>query len=118
MPTPEQLANLEKLAVYLESDELKAEFDMGEYCEEEFFHGHETCGSVGCAIGHGPYAGIQKFRTESFKGYSDRVFGLDWNDWSHCFDCKWELRDNTARGAAARIRQVIAKHTPLITSLT
>lgn len=114
-PTPEQLANLEKLATYLESDNLKAEFDMDVYCEDGHFHGSDNCGSIGCAIGHGPYAGIKKSETEAFLVYSRRVFGLDHNlfgDWVHCFGYHWAKLDNTPRGAAARIRQVIAKYVP------
>lgn len=102
--------NLEKLATYLESGGLKADFDM-----VSFAHVHTAtphyCGSVGCAVGHGPYAGIPKLAGELWAVYARRVFGLDDAQEEYCFDAGWVDYDNTPEGAAARIRHVIAGKT-------
>jgi hypothetical protein len=110
-PTEEQLQNLETLAAYLSKNDLKANFDMGVYCGPEVSNQAEECGSAGCAIGHGPYVGIQKFTSETWGEYSVRVFGLGYYDknWKHCFDPEWALIDNTPESAAKRITEVIAR---------
>lgn len=53
--------NLKKLADYLMSGDLKAEFDMSTYDDDSGTNVLVVnCGTVGCAVGHGPYAGIEK----------------------------------------------------------
>ena len=107
--TAEQRANLEKLAGYLESGELSAKFDMGRFSEDCDSHVTE-CGSVGCAVGHGPYAGIPKYAAENWAGYAYRVFGANLSGaFLWCFEGGWYYIDNTPQGAAKRIRYML-KH--------
>lgn len=70
-------------------------------------HSNE-CGSVGCAIGHGPYAGIEKTERDWLE-YSERVFGIDRRavEWDYVFDDKWSAYDNTPQGAARRLQEVL-----------
>jgi len=102
--TQEQRGNLEQLAAYLRSGNLQAEFDMGGYSDH--------CGSVGCAVGHGPYAGIPKNEEELWHSYSDRVFVESIRAESWMFDADWELVDNTPEGAAARIEWFLEHGVP------
>jgi len=109
--TEQNLKNLETLATYLSSGKLQANFDMTIYCDP-LKHSFDTdCGSVGCAIGHGPHAGIEKWKSETWGMYSVRVFGLRYysDDWRDCFDPDWATRDNTPEGAAQRIMDVVSK---------
>lgn len=123
--TPEQRANLEKLATHLEA--LPADyshFDMGSYFKKPTDQwgsdpkdaAAHTCGSVACAIGHGPFAGIPIARDEySWTNYAERVFGFsDANNGAgeYLFSNEWEHVDNTVAGAAARIRFVLENGCP------
>lgn len=103
-------ANLIKLANYFsQHKKLKADFDMREYCEYSHFINHTDCGSVGCAIGHGPYAGIYKCPDESWPIYSERVFGIDSRSrlWDFLFSYRWANVDNTKIGVVRRINYVL-----------
>lgn len=99
--------NLKKLAKYLKG-ELKSDFNMIRF-QSGSTHSNarrrKTCGAIGCAVGHGPYAGIPKSPKETWGQYSERVFGLeiDSPEWYWCFSGRWSLIDNTATGAAKRI---------------
>lgn len=104
--------NLLKLATYLLSGDLKTGFDMGLFSSIRGYRGlyHTHCGTAGCAIGHGPYAGIPKTTDENWSEYSSRVFGLSITDcergedmWDWCFSDMWEDIDNTPEGAGKRI---------------
>lgn len=106
--------SLRKLASYLLQPELKAKFDMIAYSDWQHDDESTECGTVGCAAGHGPYAGIEKLSTESWQEYTVRVFGLKntgytntviitSGEWSWCFHPNWEEIDNTPSGAAKRI---------------
>jgi hypothetical protein len=83
--------------------------------------GVNSCGAVACAIGHGPAAGLLVSPDEiyemdyeaqvNWKRYAVRVFGV--SDGSSpvgafMFGSDWNRFDRTARGAAARIRYVLA----------
>ena len=90
--TATQIRNLKQLAAYLESGKLRADFNMTRFAE----HNHPgpgllTCGAVGCAVGHGPYAGVPKRTLETFSEYSDRAFGLkdEYEVWAFLFDSDW-----------------------------
>lgn len=117
----EQEKNLRILAAYLLSGELKAHFDMSTYTEagaernEDFF---TDCGTVGCALGHGPYAGIPKRDSETWPDYGSRCFTgpfvpkraynkftRDYHSmlYKWCFGGVWVDFDNTPEGAAKRI---------------
>lgn len=106
--------NLLKLAAYLfDVENLKARFDMWKYCDHFLTQECSTnCGSVGCAIGHGPYAGVKKYGREDFAEYCQRVFKIDQSDksdeekrvnWIFLFDSYWRNIDNSSEGAAKRI---------------
>ena len=110
--TPEQRANLEKLAAYLESGNLKAEFDMSDFSDNPWRVSND-CGTVGCAVGHGPYAGIEKRPFEFWVNYCHRVF-LNENTneqkiaWEFLFSESWaETPFNQAIHAAKRIRHFL-----------
>lgn len=109
--------NLRKLAAYLLSGELKAKFDMDQFTGHSFDIESEatTCGSVGCAIGHGPDAGIPKATNETWYEYAERVFGVDDDNflYSWCFDMRWTTLDNTANGAGKRILYMLDKGFPI-----
>lgn len=111
--TPKQRENLEKLATYLESGSLKAEFDMSHYTNRGYWDEATDCGTAGCAVGHGPFAGIEKWPMESWSDYCHRVFirevtmkqGLFW---SFLFSAGWsETKFNQAIHAAKRIRHFL-----------
>ena len=99
--------NLRKLAAYLLSGELKAHFDMEVFSDScpGGLSMETICGTVGCAAGHGPYAGIPKEEGEEWPDYIDRQFGFSDYDFNHswCFDGGWRHVDNTPEGAAKRI---------------
>ena len=90
--------NLRKLAAYLLSGNLKAEFNM-EVFSDSCHTGlscKTICGTVGCAAGHGPYAGIPKEPGEDWPDYIDRQFSLfDFTvEPSWCFAGGWSRVDN------------------------
>lgn len=123
-------ANLKKLADYLESlPEDYRHFDMG-----DFLNGGLTatkrinyalkggkmgaCGTVACALGHGPAAGIL-FSPEdtsthdiSWSNYLEKFIGKDNSISSPIFEflfgSDWVPIDNHHYGAAARIRYILS----------
>ena len=111
------IKHLELLAKYLESlPEGYSHFDMIEYSDEHYrpedaiFNEH--CGTAACAVGHAVYVkGIPSpLSNESWYSYSVRVFDIYTSlpRWSWCFGGDWVKSDNTPKGAAARIRYLIA----------
>lgn len=115
----QQEKNLRILAEYLLSDELKAEFSM------RYFTGYSIltednqldCGTVGCAVGHGPFAGIYKDSTETWGEYAVRVFGItSVSTGLYCwvFTSAWANYDNTAKGAGKRILYALKYGVPYI----
>lgn len=119
--------NLLKLADYLES--LPADykhFDMSSYIENSkaaMYYaktgrkGNQkivSCGTVACAVGHGPAAGISiknyvnSINVVDWSAYADEQFsGDDEFDW--LFGSIWTGIDNHHWGAAARIRFMLDK---------
>lgn len=109
--------NLRQLATYLwklkDSPFLKTHaFRMYRYAETAKEGTEATdCGSVGCAVGHGPYAGLKKLGHESWNKYCVRMFAEGAFDsrlddspiWNHFFYGAWQHTDDTPRGAARRI---------------
>jgi hypothetical protein len=91
--------NLKKLADYLLSDKLRAKFDMSVFSDHSHMDYAKNCGSVGCAVGHGPYAGIPKNVKEYWRDYSHRVFEIGGN-WDWCFNNGWVNIDNTPPGSS------------------
>lgn len=134
-----QRKNLLKLAAYLESLPANYKhFDMEGYADhrgdcdlpmdKDLYAAkkpHEflaNCGSVACAVGHGPAAGIRLFPEEvkerwnevSWSRYADRAFGADDRGVFHfLFDGDWTDVDNHHYGAAARIRYYLATNEAL-----
>jgi hypothetical protein len=112
---PQHIKNLTRLANYLSRKQLKAHFDM-EWISQNWSHGKcidegqgvTNCGTAGCALGHGPYAGIRKLKTECWGDYCYRVFGFKSGTvWEFIFGDHWTYKDNTANGAAERIRKFL-----------
>lgn len=114
--------NLEKLAAYLEAIPADYEhFSMRSYLEVEGAHIYMIdlsaelllrCGTVACAVGHGPAAGIASLTDENWDDYSDRVFDLDLVEWAWCFSSDWTRVDDTPQGAAKRIRYMLEHGVP------
>lgn len=124
--------NLEKLAAYLEAlppdyGSFRMDIFMSEAGEHRLADGHDPyeCGTVACAIGHGPAAGIPLNEEEikilrsadgrigfhhMWEDYSDRVF-FDSNVhdlwWTWCFSGLWSRVDDTPQGAVKRIRWLL-----------
>ena len=111
--------NLETLKRYLAEYTIGSSpvaFTMRRFDDDRYFGlplGGATrrtdCGTVGCAVGHAPYAGIPKVLTESWEVYAQRVFGVspDHNliAWEWLFEADWADRDrDTAYEAAQRIQ--------------
>ena len=112
--------NLEKLAAYLEA--LPA--DYGHFSMARYYVVNESsrlpyelpdamsCGTVACAAGHGPAAGIPIDGKEWWSDYCQRVFDLGLAEWQWCFASDWVDVDDTHHGAAKRIRYFLAEGLP------
>ena len=94
--TKEQNENLLKLANHLESlPEDYEHFDMASYFEvEDFEEGVPSecnskllsrCGTVACAVGHGPFIGIKPLEDEAWTPYAERVFTRYEEEWGVVF---------------------------------
>jgi hypothetical protein len=119
--------NLRKLAEYLLAlPEDYKHFDMGVFMYDNahcidvpLSCAHlklDDCGTVGCALGHGPVAGIYDPTDDdelSWEGYCGKYFML-WDspaaEW--CFGVAWEDVDNTPHGAAKRILYMLNHGVP------
>ncbi len=124
--TDYQRANLAKLANYLDSVE-PPKFDMRWFNNGTFNKGctgsPNVCGTVSCAVGHGPAAGIEPCPDDTWASYAKREFvGYDGDDneayidnpvFDFLFDSDWEDVDNTPAGAAARIRYFLKNGIPV-----
>ena len=121
-----QRKNLEKLALFLQKLPKKS-FDMefyrvkftidadGDVVEEQQFQPRQwKCGSVGCAIGWGPAAGISIPKdVTNWISYSNRQLGANEDDvWLWCFDADWVGRNSTPKGAARRILYILEHGVP------
>jgi hypothetical protein len=82
----------------------------------QLHNGGVPCGTVACAVGHGPAAGLLMTEDEAndltgvWVHYAERVFGMDRfnREFYFLFGANWTDYDNTPKGAAARIRYVVA----------
>jgi hypothetical protein len=124
--TRTQRRNLAKLADYLEGlPKNYRHFDMFDYIDGRSDAdvaryarnngGVASCGTVACALGHGPAAGVL-FRPSDFYGrtpswslYTSRFIEEYSPAWEWAFDSGWKHHDNHHWGAAARIRYLL-KH--------
>ena len=127
--TPEQLENLTILADYLENNVKDSQFNISifrgepvEGCEnpidsydfiEDFtpcdvVDGSE-CGSVGCAVGWGVHALMEKGKplpwTVSWATFAANVFGREVYEWA--FSDVWSEVDGSREGAIKRIRYFV-----------
>ncbi len=114
-------ANLKKLADYLLAiPEDYTQFHMDDFCSYhskqsssvlakpfEATHALTQCGTVACALGHGPAAGIEPRFDESWRTYAMRCFippsGFNSYEYQFIFGAEWSIVDNTPQGAAKRI---------------
>ncbi len=110
-------ANLRKLATFLMAlPEDYDKFDMNLYCFNEKVSSSaeadesiallNECGTVACALGHGPLAGIPAGKRETWETYAERCFtgsDIDENFFRFLFSGSWEIRDNSPYGAGQRI---------------
>lgn len=100
----QQKANLIKLAIGL--SDLKAAARLDEVSRYiSFDMGVYYCNMSACAVGFGAILVEPRSRTESWREYSQRVFGLDprGSEGFCMFSAYWEDVDNSPEGAAARI---------------
>lgn len=98
------IENLKILADYLAALPKDYEhFDMGVFCKEEDSiskrarelepeEAKNVCGSSMCAVGHGPNAGLEPQKSESWIEYAERTFGRYWWDrtMQWCFSGGWD----------------------------
>ena len=124
--TKQQNENLLKLANHLESlPEDYEHFGMQNFfiVESDENLGHfpdvvknsealSHCGTVACAVGHGPFIGIEPLEGEYWTTYSERVFIKNVREWEWCFSGEWRKLDNTPHGAAKRIQVLLRKGLP------
>lgn len=124
--TSEQEANLRKGAAYLLVGHTAMKFDMDSYCtienlEDDHYDkeinnpNDHKCGTVGCALGHFPAAGIEPLKGEYWHSYEYRVTGLsgfESKPWDWCFGPEWKRTDNTPQGAGKRILWLLDKGLP------
>lgn len=107
--------NLEKLAAYLLTLPVNyRHFSMIDYFIIDGYDGLPTdaageigWGSVACAVGHGPAAGVRAKDGETWSQYENRVFGLSSKEWDWCFHNEWVYTDDTPHGAARRILHML-----------
>ena len=116
--------NLLKLANYLE--QLPEDYDhfymynfaSGGITPQHIHTEINQCGTVACAVGHAPIALNLKEK---------HIKGMEWQDitdnylinrqtnedeWDWCFSEGWPSIDNTAKGAAKRIKTLLEKGLP------
>ena len=134
MMTEFQRGNLLLLATYLEA--LPADydhFDMSEYVANEELDGDDdtqdeylvalpigtvdlnVCGTVACAVGHGPNAGVKARQADyDWDIYALRVFGTLRRSvaFRYLFGWEWVDTDNTPAGATQRIHTFLASGVP------
>lgn len=111
--TRTQRKNLKKLRDYLSGPLHEgSEFNMSTFSDSTHVLSATECGSIGCAVGHGPYAGIKKRPDELWTQYAIRVFGAGFNkkttieecyNWHWLFDASWAKCFPTKDDAVKRI---------------
>lgn len=130
-PSREQRDNLTKLADFLESIPAEPQashpvgFSMRTFVaytdgEREWFPeraDYTRCGTVACAAGHGPAAGIPALPDESWDSYIRRAFGAGLISKANpsslfLFSAGWQDVDDTPQGAALRIRYALRHGIP------
>ena len=116
--------NLLKLANYLEQlPEDYDHFDMGRFAPEDItperIHTEiNQCGAVACSVGHAPIA--LKLSEKDIKDMNWLYISTNYlickrtnkDEWAWCFSTEWYSIDNTAKGAAKRIKTLLEKGLP------
>ena len=114
--TLEQYQNLRRLAAYLIAlPEDYEEFDMKWWTDDFGRLPQETmCGTVACAGGHGPRAGIPSFPGEDWAEYICRAFvpNNPGRFVDYIFGASWSEIDNTPQGAGKRILYALHNDLP------
>lgn len=122
-----QVANLEKLATFLETQCDPTHFDMSDFFLDGkgvFYMPYQVskkdyneCGTVACAAGYGPAAGIEPKSKESKNWFVYVINNFTRGDgevYFWCFSSDWAYVDNTPLGAAKRIRYMLKhRHIPV-----
>lgn len=128
-----QRSNLRLLATYLwHLPEDYKHFSMGDFSTKlmrdgELLHfqpddertGNPVeCGTVCCALGHGPAAGIEPDDGQEWDEYSEKFLPKGLGDgysreWNHLFHWGWMNVDNTPKGAAQRILELLRLGLPV-----
>lgn len=123
----QQSMNLRKLSQYLRLHAVQEHFHMGVYYKKKnagplgqfaspdrAMQPPKLCGTVACALGHGPAAGVDPFEDWLWRTYSRNKFGMESysKDWEFVFGPDWEIHDNTPAGAADRIDYYLVHGTP------
>lgn len=109
--------NLLKLATYLEGP-LKAAFDMAWFDDGKgnpmaLSTSRTECGTVGCAVGHAPYAGIKKNLEETWVHFSLRAFGITESEHKFLFAGAWGMGDlNNPIATARRLKWFVSFGVP------
>lgn len=88
---------LKKLADYLVNlPPDYSQFNMGTFCDTgespcDTVKAIHNCGTCGCALGHGPVAGIEAHKGEDWSDYCERAFGIDFSgsEYYWCFYDDW-----------------------------
>lgn len=118
--------NLAKLALYLETMTPPPGFDMALYAQNleenpdftipiyRIHEAYDECGTVACAIGHGPKAGIDIGNSLTWGDYADKFTDGDGGVFDWLFDSAWSKLDNTPTGAARRINYYLEHGLPKV----
>lgn len=111
------LANLEKLADFLENEITNKQFDISEYRQnnEQCMYGTHKhyCGTIGCAIGWIPEAlDIKVVGNTTYKNLANTYVGCDDDDFNigtYMFDSDWSIQSRgfTRKATIKRIREVV-----------
>jgi hypothetical protein len=127
----EQRENLLKLADYLATlPKGYKHFEMAVFfCFDKKENDRQTtppqiirykrgCGTIACAVGHGPTAGIENKGWRKWGEYTQGAFGIDTfsGDFQFLFSSDWSHYDNTPQGAANRIYYALQHGIPTAAS--
>lgn len=120
----ENLLVLAKFLVRLDQDGHESErgFSMRGFCDDEYGDELEPkaweCGTVSCAAGWGPAAGlVVEPDDEDWSQYITRTFGIDGGSavepiWQWLFGSGWARTDNSPKGAGQRILWLLVHGVP------
>lgn len=114
MITEAQKQNLIRVCNYLLAGQLEADFTMSYFTSHSRGGSKLDCGTSGCFVGHGPYAGVEKLENETWVEYGQKSFGITISsaEWAYLFSSYWCQIDNTAQGAAIRVLHFLTHGLP------